>query len=40
MDPTPDNFNPGAVHIHDLNATIMHLLGVDFVNLSEVAGHA
>ncbi len=34
MNPTPDTFNPGAVHVHDLNATILHLLGVDHTKLT------
>ncbi len=34
MNPTPDTFNPGAVHIHDLNATILHLLGIDHTKLT------
>lgn len=34
LNPTPDAFTPGAVHVHDLNATIMHLLGVDHTRLT------
>lgn len=34
LDPTPDKFTPGAVHVHDLNATILHLLGVDHTKLT------
>ena len=34
LDPTPDVFTPGAVHVHDLNATILHLLGVDHTKLT------
>jgi hypothetical protein len=34
LNPTPDHFTPGAVHIHDLNATIMRLLGVDHTKLT------
>ncbi len=33
MDPTMDQFNPGAVHVHDLNATMMHLMGIDHQKL-------
>ncbi|MCH8979693.1 MAG: DUF1501 domain-containing protein [Armatimonadetes bacterium] len=34
LDPTEDVFTPGAVHIHDLNATMLHLLGIDHTKLS------
>jgi hypothetical protein len=34
LNPTPDEFTPGAVHIHDLNATILHLLGIDHTRLT------
>lgn len=34
IDPTPDAFTPGAVHIHDLNATILKLLGVEHTKLT------
>lgn len=34
IDPTPDTQTPGAVHIHDLNATIMHQLGIDHTKLT------
>lgn len=34
LNPTPDAFTPGAVHIHDLNATIMRLLGVEHTKLT------
>lgn len=36
MAPQPDKekFTPGAVHIHDLNATILHLLGIDHRRLT------
>lgn len=34
IDPQPDVFTPGAVHIHDLNATILHLLGIDHTKLT------
>ena len=29
MEPTMENFQDGAVHVHDLNATLLWLLGVD-----------
>ena len=33
---TPDKatFTPGAVHVHDLQATILHLLGIDYERLT------
>jgi hypothetical protein len=36
MTPQPDNkkWTPGTVHIHDLNATILHLLGIDHKKLT------
>ena len=36
MTPKPDKskFTPGAMHIHDLNATILHLLGIDHRKLT------
>ncbi|MBL8066248.1 MAG: DUF1501 domain-containing protein [Chthonomonadaceae bacterium] len=34
IDPSVDEFTPGAVHIHDLNATMLHLLGVDHTKLA------
>lgn len=36
MDPQPtkDLLTPGAMHIHDLNATILHLLGIDHRRLT------
>ncbi|MDE2127995.1 MAG: DUF1501 domain-containing protein [Armatimonadetes bacterium] len=34
MNPTKDDFFPGAVHVHDLQATIMHLLGIDHKRLT------
>lgn len=33
VSPTMDEFTPGAVHVHDLNATIMHLMGIDHQKL-------
>ena len=32
--PSVDDFTPGAVHIHDLNATMLHLLGIDHTKLT------
>ena len=32
--PTPGKFTPGTMHIHDLNATILHLLGIDHKRLT------
>ena len=32
--PTEENWTPGTVHIHDLNATILHLLGIDHKKLT------
>lgn len=34
IDPTPDVYVPGAVHVHDLNATLLHLMGVDHTRLT------
>lgn len=34
VNPTPDSFAAPAVHVHDLNATILHLLGVDHTKLT------
>jgi uncharacterized protein (DUF1501 family) len=34
VSPTMDAFTLGAVHVHDLNATIMHLMGVDHTKLA------
>jgi hypothetical protein len=34
INPTKDDFTPGAVHVHDLQATILHLLGVDHTRLT------
>lgn len=34
LDPTPDEFTPGAVHVHDLNATILNLMGIDHTKLT------
>ncbi|XZE54215.1 DUF1501 domain-containing protein [Planctomycetaceae bacterium SH139] len=32
--PTSDNWTPGTMHIHDMNATILHLLGIDHRKLT------
>ncbi len=32
--PTPETWTPGSMHIHDLNATILHLLGIDHTRLT------
>lgn len=34
ISPTKDEFTPGAVHVHDLQATILHLLGIDHTRLT------
>jgi len=34
MDPSKLEFTPGAVHVHDLQATILHQLGIDHARLS------
>jgi len=34
VNPTPEKLTPGAVHIHDLHATILNQLGVDHTKLS------
>jgi hypothetical protein len=34
LQPTKDEFTPGAVHVHDLQATVMHLLGIDHTRLT------
>ena len=34
INPTKDEFTPGAVHVHDLQATIMQLLGIDHTQLT------
>jgi uncharacterized protein DUF1501 len=33
LNPSKDDFTPGAVHVHDLQATILHLLGIDHTRL-------
>jgi hypothetical protein len=32
--PTKDSWTPGTMHIHDLNATILHLMGIDHTRLT------
>ena len=32
--PTKDEWTPGTMHIHDLNATILHLMGIDHRRLT------
>lgn len=32
--PTKDEWTPGTMHVHDLNATILHLLGIDHRKLT------
>ncbi len=32
--PTAEELTPGAVHVHDLNATILHQLGIDHTKLT------
>ena len=34
INPSVDEFTPGAVHIHDMNATMMHLMGIDHTKLT------
>jgi uncharacterized protein (DUF1501 family) len=34
LTPTKDALTPGAVHVHDLQATMLHLLGVDHEQLT------
>ena len=34
MDPDKEFFEPGAVHVHDLQATVLHLLGIDHKKLT------
>ena len=34
ISPSKEEFTPGAVHVHDLHATMMHLLGVDHTRLT------
>ena len=32
--PAKEKWTPGTMHIHDLNATILHLLGIDHTKLT------
>jgi hypothetical protein len=34
ISPTSDKFTPGAVHVHDLQATVLHCLGIDHTRLN------
>jgi hypothetical protein len=34
LNPEPSRLTPGAVHVHDLQATILHLLGIDHLRLT------
>ncbi|HEV2473081.1 MAG TPA: DUF1501 domain-containing protein [Chthonomonadales bacterium] len=34
LSPTKDDFTPGAIHVHDLQATILRALGVDHLKLT------
>ena len=34
MNPTKHHYEPGAVHVHDLQATILRLLGIDHLQLN------
>jgi hypothetical protein len=34
IQPEKDRFTPGAVHVHDLQATILHCLGIDHTRLT------
>ena len=34
LNPSKHHFTPGAVHVHDLHATILHLMGVDHTKLT------
>jgi len=34
ISPSKHHFTPGAVHVHDLHATILHLLGIDHTQLT------
>ncbi len=34
LDPSVDTFTPGAVHVHDLQATILNQLGIDHTKLT------
>jgi hypothetical protein len=34
INPSKDHFTPGAVHVHDFHATLLHLLGIDHTRLT------
>ena len=34
LDPSVDTFTPGAVHVHDLQATVLNQLGIDHTKLT------
>jgi hypothetical protein len=34
INPDKASFTPGAVHVHDLRATVLHLLGLDHERLT------
>lgn len=34
IDPSKDYHTPGAVHVHDFHATVLHLLGIDHTRLT------
>ncbi|MGE0000841.1 MAG: DUF1501 domain-containing protein [Fimbriimonadaceae bacterium] len=34
LSPSVDEFVPGTMHVHDLNATLLHLMGVDHTQLT------
>ena len=34
LNPTKHHFQPGAVHVHDLQATLLHLMGIDHKQLN------
>jgi len=34
IEPSKDHYTPGAVHVHDLHATILHQLGLDHTRLT------
>ena len=36
IEPSKDHFTPGAVHVHDWHATILHLMGIDHTKLTHV----
>jgi hypothetical protein len=34
IEPSKEKFTPGAVHVHDFHATILHQLGIDHTRLT------